>query len=383
MFQHLLLLRVRYSASVLLFVLIFLCVPFVYAQEAVPETVEIIKARVVEVLQTRIEQIPATETKTTVQTLQVELLQGVQKGITVIIENDYILLKKGEVFFLRHSYSSIDEVDRYAVSAPDRLPTLGFLAGLFLVVLFFFGGWQGVRGLLALIGSLFVIAYLLLPAILAGYPPVLVAMGISSLIVIFGSYITHGFKPVTTAAVIGMLVTITITGVLAYLAVDLTRLSGFSGEEVTYLNFDTHGTIDLIGLLLGGIMIGLLGVLYDAAIGQAVAVEELRHAGNHLKPHEIYKRGLRIGREHIGALVNTLAIAYVGAALPLLLLLRVSSDQSPLITINQELFATEIVRTLIGSIGLILAVPITTAIAVWMLASKKKNPADESAGHKH
>jgi uncharacterized membrane protein len=189
---------------------------------------------------------------------------------------------------------------------------------------------------------------------------------------VLGSYITHGFKPVTTAAVLGMLVTIAITGLLAYVAIMLTSLTGYSGEEVTYLNFDTRGAIDLVGLLLGGIMIGLLGVLYDAAIGQSVAVEELRDAGNHLKPHEIYKRGIRIGREHVGALVNTLAIAYVGTALPLFLLLKVSSSQPLHLMLNQEIFATEIVRTLVGSIGLILAVPITTAIAVWMLA--RKNP---------
>lgn len=341
------------------------------AQELVTEEVEVVRARVIKAGEPVAELIPGTNTTALTQTLTIEIVEGDQKGKTLDLINDYLPLSEGETFFLRHSYDPIDQLDRYAVSAPNRLPALAALATLFLGVLFFFGGWQGLRGLLALLGSLFAIAYLLLPAILADYPPILVAMGISSLIVVLGSYVTHGFKPVTTAAVIGMLITIAITGTLAYLAIHMTRLTGFSGEEVTYLNFNTGGTIDLVGLLLGGIMIGLLGVLYDAAIGQAVAVEELRNAGNHLKPHEIYKRGIRIGREHIGALVNTLAIAYVGTALPLLLLLRVSYDQSPLLTINQEIFATEIVRTLVGSIGLILAVPITTAIAVWMLTQKK------------
>jgi uncharacterized membrane protein len=346
-------------------------VPFAHAQELVTEEVEIVKARVLEAGPAAEEILPGTNTKVLLQQLRIEILEGTKRGITLELENDYIALRTGETFYLRHSYDLLDGRDRYAVFAPNRLSALFGLAAVFLAVLFFFGGWQGLRGLLALAGSLFVVIYLLLPGILAGYPPVLMAMGISSLIVVLGSYVTHGFRPVTTAAVLGMLLTIAITGLLAYIAVDLTRLSGFSGEEVTYLNFDTSGAIDLVGLLLGGIMIGLLGVLYDAAIGQAVAVEELRNAGNHLTPREIYKRGIRIGREHIGALVNTLAIAYVGVALPLLLLLQVSSDQPLHLLLNQELFATEIVRTLVGSIGLILAVPITTAIAVWMLVRRK------------
>lgn len=378
-----LLLRLQnYRVLILTALVIVAPVSVAYAQELVIDRVEVVKARVIKAGEVQKEILPGTNTKVILQDLRVEILQGEQAGTIVDVQNDIIPFRDGEVFYLWHERSAIDNIDRYAVSAPNRVPALTVLGALFLGVLFFFGGWQGVRGLLALAGSLFVIVYLLLPGILAGYPPVLVAMGISSLIVVLGSYVTHGFKPVTTAAVLGMLLTIAITGALAYLAIGMANLSGFSGEEVVYLNFDTDGAIDLVGLLLGGIMIGLLGVLYDAAIGQAVAVEELRNAGNHLTPREIYKRGIRIGREHIGALVNTLAIAYVGVALPLLLLLRVSSEQPLLVTINQEMFATEIIRTLVGSIGLILAVPITTAIAVWMLA-KRKGPADGSAGHGH
>ncbi len=129
----------------------------------------------------------------------------------------------------------------------------------------------------------------------------------------------------------------------------------------------------MVGLLLGGIMIGLLGVLYDVAIGQAISVEELHRACPNLPKKHIYKRAIRIGREHIGALVNTLAIAYVGASLPLLLLMYTSAGAAanPLadmaMSVNREVFAAEIMRTLVGSIGLVLAVPITTLIAVFVL----------------
>lgn len=354
-----------------LFLLLALAPYYAGAQELVPDEVEIVRAKVIEVVSERTEEIAGTDASATVQTLRVEALEGTQKGLVLELENDYIPLGEGETFYLRHTKDAFSGIDRYAVSGPDRLPALGLLAVLFLAVLLFFGGKQGARGLLALVGGLCVIMYVLLPAMLAGYPPVAVAMAVSAVIVVVGSYVTHGVTRTTSAAVVGMVATIGITGLLAHLAIGWSQLSGYSGEEVTYLFFNTGGALDLVGLLLAGIMIGLLGVLYDAAIGQAVAVEELFAAGNHLKPHEVYKRGIRIGREHIGALVNTLAIAYVGVSLPLLLLIQTSSEQSIWLTINQEIFATEIVRTIVGSIGLILAVPITTAIAVWMLARKR------------
>jgi uncharacterized membrane protein len=138
----------------------------------------------------------------------------------------------------------------------------------------------------------------------------------------------------------------------------------------------------MVGLLFGGIMIGLLGVLYDIAIGQAVAIEELFRAGKDLSRKEVYARGIRIGREHIGALVNTLAIAYVGASLPLLLLIQ-SSTVGVLFILNSEIFATEVVRILIGSIGLVLAVPITTLIASYMLQGKARDGESGHHGHRH
>jgi uncharacterized membrane protein len=161
-------------------------------------------------------------------------------------------------------------------------------------------------------------------------------------------------------------------------------LSGLATEEEVYLNFDTQGTIDMVGLLFGGIMIGLLGVLYDIAIGQAIAVEELFRAGIHMTRLQVYTRAIRIGREHIGALVNTLAIAYVGSALPLLLLAQQGTSFGIAYSINSEIFATEIVRILIGSIGLILAVPVTTLIASYILHGRiKAGPANSHERYSH
>lgn len=383
----------------------FLCVAIVIAtgvffhvysvqaqeQEIVQDIEAIIKAEVVEVVSESEKIMPGTNISSTEQTLRAEILEGANKGEIVTVMNDYTPLKEGNTFFVRYIIRSDDGAELYSVYDPNRLPALLFFTLVFVLSVFAFGGWQGVRGLLSLAGSLFVILYVLLPGILNGVPPLLMSIGVSSIIIIIGSYITHGFNKTTTSAVIGMILTVVLTGLLAYFSVHITHLTGFESDEATYLNFSTNGNLDFVGLLLGGIMIGLLGVLYDVAIGQAISVEELHAVGPHIKKHVIYRRAIRIGREHIGALVNTLAIAYVGASLPLLLLFY-ASEAPTFLTLNREVFATEIIRTMIGSIGLVLAVPITTAIAVLMLVKnshtegdidEEKEALEHVHGHRH
>ncbi len=337
------------------------------AQELAQDSVVTMKGKVLEVISEERRQIPGTDVETSYQTIKVEIIDGPEKGKVIDIENDFLNMKAGQIFYLTHTKSDLDGTDFYTVSEPYRLPQLAFLVAMFVAVVLIFGGWQGARGLIALIGSLFFIVFMLLPGVLQGYSPILVSVCVSSIIVVLGSYVTHGFNKTTSTAVLGMVTTVIFTGALAYWAIPFTYLSGFTAEETTYLNLNTRGALDLAGLLIGGILIGTLGVLYDAAIGQAVSVEELESAGQHLSRREVYRRAVRIGREHIGALVNTLAIAYVGASLPLLLLFYGFGEGGIAMALNRELFATEIVRAVIGSIGLVLAVPITTAIATRIL----------------
>jgi uncharacterized membrane protein len=368
----------------LLFILFagVLLVPTAHAQ-FVPDVETIEKAKTVSVTAQGIEQLPGTTVSTPSQMLTAEILSGTQKGEMVTFRNDFTQLKNGDVFYLRHLVSPSEGTEFYSVADPYRLHVLLILALVFVALVFLFGGLQGIRGLLSLAGSLLLIFYLLLPGISMGLPPVAVAIGVASLIIVVGSYITHGFNRTTSAAVIGMIGTVIVTGLAAWYVVDVAALSGYGSEDSAYLHFQSGGTIDLVGVLLGGILIGLLGVLYDVAIGQAVAVEELMRAGSHLTKKEVYLRALRIGREHIGALVNTLAIAYVGASLPLFLLLEYTTA-SPGYILNGEVLATEIVRILIGSSGLVLAVPVTTAIAVYMISRKKQSgPLEESRATMH
>lgn len=358
---------------------------FAQAEEiTLHDTLTFAKAKVLEVSNQQTEILPGTDTPSRTQTLRAEILDGAEKGKIVSFDNDYIQLSTGDIFYLRHTTSLMDGTDVYTVADPYRLNILIGLGIVFLLLLFIFGGLPGVRGLASLCGSIVLIFWLLVPGILNGQSPVLIAIGVSSLIIVVGSYITHGFNKTTSAAVLGMVVTVVVTGLATLYVVRASHLSGYTNEENVYLNFATNGSIDMVGLLFGGIMIGLLGVLYDIAIGQAISVEELFRAGTHMTRMQVYQRVIRIGKEHIGALVNTLAIAYVGAALPLLLLVVASTDAGVLFVLNNEQFATEIVRILIGSIGLILAVPITTLIASYMLISLEgKNPSERSHPHKH
>lgn len=342
-----------------------------YADSAtlVGDTTVTVKARVLEILSSESKKIPGTEVESNYQKIKVEILEGGSKGSVVEVENDYLKMSQDDIFYLRHTTRGDDGYEYYSVDEPYRLKSLAVLLVIFVATVLLIGGFQGLRGMLSLAGSVLVILYVLLPAILSGFSPILVSVLVSSVIIVLGSYITHGFNKTTSAAVLGMIVTVVITGAIAVWSVSYTHLSGFGSEEAVYLNLNNRGSIDILGILLSGIMIGLLGVLYDVAIGQSIAVEELHRIAPNVERSKIFTRAIRIGREHIGALVNTLAIAYVGASLPLLLLFGQSGGGVGNI-INRELFATEIVRTLVGSMGLVIAVPITTLISVFILVKK-------------
>jgi uncharacterized membrane protein len=346
----------------------------------IPDTEVFEKAVVLETADQGTSTISGTDTSAPSQTLKIKVVTGVDTGKIVTFKNDYIQLSPDDIFYVRHQSNKMDGTDYWTVSDPYRLDVLLYLTIAFLILLFVFGGIQGIRGLASLIGSFFLIFYVLIPGLYAGHNAVGVSIGVSALIIIIGSYITHGFNRTTTSAVLGMISTVIVTGFIAYIVVHKAHLSGYNSDESTFLNLNTHGGIDMVGLLFGGIMIGLLGVLYDISIGQAIAIEELFRAGKHLTRKEVYKRGIRIGREHIGALVNTLAIAYVGASLPLILLIQTSTT-GILFILNNEIFSTEIVRILIGSMGLVIAVPITTLLSSYMLYGKELDA--ESKHHHH
>jgi len=213
--------------------------------------------------------------------------------------------------------------------------------------------------------SLAVVFFFILPQIVSGRDPVLVSIVGSVALLAVSTYLVYGWNFKAHAAMIGMMISLMLTGVLAWMFVGWTRLTGMSVEESSYLVFELGPDLNFRGLVLGGIIIGTLGVLDDICIGQSSAIFELVNANRDLSWQQLFRRSLNIGRDHIAAMVNTLLLAYVGASLPLMLVFSIY--QEPIWRrINREPIAEEIVRTLVGSLGLVLAVPITSLVASLM-----------------
>ena len=215
----------------------------------------------------------------------------------------------------------------------------------------------------------------MLPRLLAGDSPIVVSVAGATAIMVVTLYVTHGPNRKSSVAVAGTTASLVLTGLLGAAFLEVARLTGRT-EEAAYLQLALPDLqLNVRGLLLGGVVIGALGVLDDAAVAQVSVVFALREANPALTWGELYRRGLQVGRDHIGSLVNTLALAYAGAALPLLLF---SNYDVPIsVAMNRELVATEIARTLLGSLGLIAAVPITTALAARVAV---RQPAPRPAG---
>lgn len=337
--------------------------PGASAQELHQDVEEVARGEVLAIVKEEERPIAGSETHALVQTIRVRLLSGSEAGSVVEMENDLTELEVGEKIYVNH-LTFIDGTELYSVRGIDRKGGIFLLLALFAGAVIAFGGKQGARSLLSLAGSFLLIAFVLLPLFLKGYSPLLVGTVVGSLILGAAIAATHGLNMRSLIAWSGASVSIVVTALAAIFGADLLHLSGFFSDEAVFLNLNTEGALDFRGLLLGGIIIGVLGVLDDIAVTQVAVVAELKATAKALTRRELYERGLRVGREHVSALVNTIVLAYAGVALPLLLLFS-QSGSSLIEMLNNEIFATELVRTIAGSIGLIATVPVTTALAAF------------------
>ncbi len=310
--------------------------------------------------------------KSDFQKLKVQILDGKSKGREIEIENGGFAtlredqkVKPGDEIIV--SKVTDDQNTYYYVYDSNRTPSLWIIGTLFLFIVVLFGKKKGVSSLVGLIASVLIIIYLIIPLILSGQNPVLVSLGGSVLIAIISMYLAHGFNKQTSLSLISTLITLFISSIFSFLAVGMAKLNGTGTEESFYLQFGPLQNLNLQGLLLGGIIIGALGVLDDVTTSQTAAIQELKSANHRLSFKQLYQKGLNIGREHIASLVNTLFLAYAGASLPLFLIFSMNKDQPLWVILNSEYMAEEIVRTLIGSASLILAVPISTFLAAKFL----------------
>lgn len=313
-----------------------------------------------------------------IQKLELEITKGSIKGQTVYVKHENAPMTGPKDFEIGNKLvvvmytNAVDEVS-FFIADYVRNTTLIWLFIIFVVVLVSISRWQGFSALLGMVSSFVILFKYSLPQILSGAPPVEVAIISSLFIIPFTFYLSHGISKKTHIAVFGTLITLLITGFLANLFADLTHLTGLSSEATVYLSDAAKNNMDFRGLLLAGMIISVLGVLDDITISQASVVQELINANPKLKFKELYSRAMKVGQDHIASMVNTLVLVYAGASLPLLLLF-LDYSESFFDVINFEFMAGEIIQTIVGSIGLIAAVPITTFLAVSLATKLYKKP---------
>jgi uncharacterized membrane protein len=257
--------------------------------------------------------------------------------------------------------------DFAVIAEPWRIPLVGVVAAIFSAAVIAIGGLRGARSLVALALTLTVVVKVVVPLLLRGVDPIALAVGGGALVTVVTLLLTEGPSRVTLSAVLGTGVALALTALLSAAftaAAEFTALQG--NEEIAFLIPLVGERIDLQGILLAATVFGALGVLDDVTVTQAATVEQLHRARPEGERRAVIGRAMRVGRAHIAATVNTLVLAYLGASLPLLLLFGLSGE-STLTILNGEIVAVEVVRALVGSIGIVAAVPITTLVAAWLI----------------
>jgi uncharacterized membrane protein len=311
-------------------------------------------------------------------TIRVDTGDDKGRTFTEIVQPDQSRqLDQGEKVVVAYEPSAPKDL-QYSVTDVNRRLPLALLAGIFALAVVVVGRLRGVMALVALAISFMILNFFILPAILQGSNPLVVAVVGASAIMLIALYLCHGLSARTSVAVLGTLISLLLIGVLGSLFIDWAALTG-NTDDNTGLIHGLYPSIDMSGLLLAGVIIGSLGVLDDVTVTQTSAVWELHEANPSMGWRDLYRAGIRIGRDHIASVVNTLVLAYAGAALPLLLLFSIAQSSVGTVA-NSELVAEEIVRTLVGSIGLVASVPVTTALAALVVAADRPQlPGPETA----
>jgi uncharacterized membrane protein len=311
------------------------------------------------------------------QVMQVEVLEGDYKGIPFQIDygkrqvrNDNFRFAAGDEVYVEVDKTPNNVLQAYYVDYVRSKPLLILLIA-FIVSMLIMGRWKGLGSFVSLGVSMVMIIGYVIPHILAGEDPVRVSLIGSVILLAATLYLTYGWNLKTHASVVSIMVSLLITGALSIFFVYLTRLTGYGDENATYLMQFSSVPIDPRGLLLGGMIIGSLGVLDDLVTSQSAAVVEIHDANPSLGFRRTFQKAMRIGQDHVAATVNTLVLAYTGAALPLLLIFTLGNGSYSYF-INSEFLAEEIVRTLVGSLGLIAAVPISTFLATVIILYQER-----------
>jgi uncharacterized membrane protein len=317
-------------------------------------------------------QITLNEKAQPYQVMQVEVLEGDYKGISFQVDygkrtlrSDNFRFVPGDQVYVIVNKTPDNVLQAYYVDYKRSIP-LAILLSAFVLSILIMGRWKGLRSLIALVISMIMIIGYVIPHILGGEDPVKVSLIGSVILLAVTLYLTYGWNLKTHASVLSVMLSLLLTGALSLLFVSLARLTGYGDESAMYLMQASSIQIDPRGLLLGGMIIGALGVLDDLVTSQSAAVVEIHDANPLLGFQRTFQKAMRVGQDHVAATVNTLVLAYTGASLPLLLIFTLGNGNYGFF-VNSEFLAEEIVRTLVGSLGLIAAVPISTLIATVLI----------------
>jgi len=308
----------------------------------------------------------------TVQQLLVRLDDGTEASMenSAVEGMTHALLRPGQTVVVERLEKADGSVQLLG-REPYRLPWIAGLILAFFSVAIAFAGRTGFTSIIGLGVSILILGFYVVPTIGNGGNPLTASIIGSIAIACTSLYLAHGFSFRTSVALLSTLITLALSLILSIVAVRLAQLTGQGDEATMFLQLGPLQAVNVRGLLLGGIVIGALGVLDDITTTQTAAISELKRANPRMGTGELYAAGISIGREHIASLVNTLALAYVGASLPLLLLFWSDADAPWWVILNNESIVEEIVRTIVGSMTLTLAVPISTWLACRLLTGNE------------
>ncbi|MBN2101213.1 YibE/F family protein [Candidatus Dojkabacteria bacterium] len=332
-------------------------------------------ATVIEILEEDSYEVEGFSGEQIYQKIKIEITSGNQEGEekTIEIGGDFVAnsikYQKGDKVIV--SIAEDQEGSKtYLITDYQRTGSLFIVIVLFIIVVLAVSRLRGLQSLGGLLISLIVVFAFIIPNILKGRDPILISILSGILLIPATFYISHGLKRQTTIAVIGTLISLLITGILAHIFVKAAHITGTSSEDTFYLQMIGDEQINLPNLIIGGIIISAIGILDDVTISQTSIVERLHETNPEIRSGQLFAKAMEVGNDHISSMVNTLVLTYTGASIPLLLLFSTSNISSEY-AVNLESVAVEIVRTLVSSIGLILAIPLTTFIATVSIVKRK------------
>ena len=339
-----------------------------------PDNAEYATGRVLNILsqqQNKLLQQSFGGTQTT-QLVKVKILDGKYKGKIVEIKNqltsspvyDINAKKGGRVILDIEKNEKLSDIN---ISDLDRLPALMIISGLFFSLLLIIGGKKGIKALFSLLFTACLMFFAFVPAVLNNLPIIPVTIAISILATVMMTFIVSGINLKSVSAIIGSVSSLSVAGIIAMIIIKIAPLTGYTSQEAIML-YSSRPDLNFTGILAAGMIIGALGAVIDIGISIASSISEIKCVNNNLSPMELTKSGLNVGKDIMGAMANTLILAYIGGSLPLILL---ASNVNIVKFINLNAISAEITAALAGSIGIILCVPITAVVSGYLLGSKK------------